>query len=54
MSNLFLFFKNESSATAVRPCLIAAIIAITLITAANTIGGSLNEKLMSVASRFAD
>ena len=42
------FFKNESGATAIEYCLIAAGISIVIVVAVNGVGSGLNEKFTSV------
>jgi pilus assembly protein Flp/PilA len=51
MNNIFSrFVRDESGATAIEYGLIAALIAVVIITALTNIGTSLNAKLGSVAS----
>ena len=51
MKSLILsFFKNESGATAIEYGLIAAGIAIAIITAVNGVGSSLNTRFVSINS----
>ena len=42
------FLKDESGATAIEYCLIAAGISIVIVVAVNGIGGTLNDKFTSV------
>ena len=42
------FFKDESGATAIEYCLIAAGISIVIVVAVNGIGGNLSDKFTSV------
>lgn len=42
------FLKNESGATAIEYCLIAAGLSIVIVVAVNGIGGQLNDKFTSV------
>jgi len=44
------FLKNESGATAIEYALITALISMAILTAATSIGGSLNSTFNSVAS----
>ena len=51
MSNLFArFVKDESGATAIEYGLIAALIALAIITGAGALGNAINAKFMSIGS----
>ena len=50
MSKLVRFMKDESGATAIEYCLIAAGIGMVIITAVNGVGSTLNSKFTSVSS----
>jgi pilus assembly protein Flp/PilA len=51
MSKLFArFVKDESGATAIEYGLIAALIALAIITGATTLGNALNDKFTSIAT----
>lgn len=53
MSKLFArFAKDESGATAIEYGLIAALIALAITAGATTLGGSLNNKFKSVATKL--
>jgi pilus assembly protein Flp/PilA len=45
------FLKDESGATAIEYGLIAALIAVAIITGATTLGSNLNEKFDSIGSQ---
>jgi pilus assembly protein Flp/PilA len=47
------FAKNESGATAIEYGLIAALIAVTIITAVTALGGALNTKFSAAATSVA-
>ncbi|RZJ17672.1 MAG: Flp family type IVb pilin [Brevundimonas sp.] len=48
------FIKDESGATAIEYGLIAALIAVVLITALSTLGGNLKDKFDEVATEVAE
>jgi pilus assembly protein Flp/PilA len=50
MKNLLAFLKDESGATAIEYGLIAAGIALAIITVVNGLGTSMNEKFGSISS----
>ena len=50
MSKLIKFFRNEDGATAIEYGLIAALIAVAMITAAGTIGTNLNGKFTTIGT----
>jgi len=50
MSNLKKFISNESGATAIEYGLIAALIAVVIITALTTLGTTLNANFASIAT----
>ncbi|MBI5260405.1 MAG: Flp family type IVb pilin [Bradyrhizobium sp.] len=50
MKNLIAFWKDESGATAIEYGLIAAGIALAIITVVNGLGTSINEKFGSISS----
>jgi len=52
MSKLFSFLKDESGATPIEYGIIAAGLSVALITAAHTIGGTLNDKLAFIAAKI--
>lgn len=52
MSKVFAFMKDESGATAIEYGLIAAGIAVVIITAVNTIGDSLNAKFQFISDKL--
>ena len=51
MSIVFSFLRDESGATPIEYGIIAAGLSVALITAAHTIGGTLNEKLAFIAAK---
>jgi pilus assembly protein Flp/PilA len=52
MSKLFAFLKNESGATAIEYSLIAAGIALAVITVVNGLGPKLNTKFTSISTQL--
>ena len=50
MSNVLSFLRDESGATPIEYGIIAAGLSVALITAAHTIGGTLNDKLALIAA----
>ena len=50
MRNLFAFLKDESGATAIEYGLIAAGIALAIITVVNSLGSTLNTKFTSIST----
>jgi len=52
MSKLFAFLKNESGATAIEYSLIAAGIALAIITVVNGLGPKLNTKFTSISTQL--
>ena len=52
MRKLIEFWKNESGATAIEYALIAAGIAVAIITGVNAIGGQLNTKFDSISTKL--
>ena len=53
MTTIRRMFKNEEGATAIEYGLIAALIAVAIITAVTSLGGSLNEIFQKVADLLA-
>jgi pilus assembly protein Flp/PilA len=54
MFRAFSFLKDESGATTIEYGLLAAGISVVLITAVNTIGGTLNQKIAFIANKIAN
>ena len=52
MSKLFAFLKDESGATAIEYGLIAALIAVGIIAAATTLGGSLSDLFGRISGKL--
>ena len=52
MHNVFVFLKDESGGTAVEYGLVAAGVSAAVIAVVNSIGGTFNEKLALIASKF--
>ena len=52
MSKFFSFLKDESGATAIEYCLIAAGISVVIISSVNTIGSTLNTKFKLVSDKL--
>ncbi|HEV2502143.1 MAG TPA: Flp family type IVb pilin [Mesorhizobium sp.] len=53
MTNLLSrFFKDESGATAIEYGLIAALIALAIITGATTLGGKLNSQFTNISNQL--
>jgi len=52
MSKFFSFLKDESGATAIEYCLIAAGISVVIISSVNTIGSTLNAKFQAVSTKL--
>ena len=52
MSKLFAFLRDESGATAIEYGLIAAGIAVVIITAVNMVGTSLNATFTTIATKL--
>ncbi len=52
MHNVFVFLKDELGGTAVEYGLVAAGVSAAVIAVVNSIGGTFNEKLTLIASKF--
>ena len=52
MHNVFVFLKDESGGTAVEYGIVAAGISAAVLAVVNSIGGTINEKLTLIASKF--
>jgi pilus assembly protein Flp/PilA len=52
MSKIFAFLKNESGATAIEYCLIAAGISIVIIVGVNAVGSTLNTTFGTVSTQL--
>jgi pilus assembly protein Flp/PilA len=52
MHNVFAFLRDESGGTAVEYGLVAAGISAAVLAVANSIGGTINEKMTLISTRF--